>query len=163
MAVDFADGATAEEDLDDTDGDLRDASGALRLDAVLERLRMNGVRGATGATLLHVLARGDPEPLEPEDEASLRRSYDKMALLELKAEVSERNAGPPKLPKRDPVDAGAIAPRCSGREGRSFVAKTVEELGWTSRRTTRRSNASGPRSRSSSVACCCMPASGRFL
>lgn len=63
----------------------------------------------------------------------------------------------------DPVDAGAIAPRCSGREGRSFVAKTVEELGRTSRRTTRRSNASGPRSRSSSVACCCMPASGRFL
>lgn len=100
VAVDFADGATAEEDLDDTDGDLRDASGALRVDAVLERLRMNGVCGATGATLLHVLARGDPEPLEPEDEASPRRSYDKMDLGELKAEVSERNAGPPKRPKR---------------------------------------------------------------
>ena len=96
----WTDGATAEEDLDDTDGDLRDASGALRVDAVLERLRMNGVCGATGATLLHVLARGDPEPLEPEDEASPRRSYDKMDLGELKAEVSERNAGPPKRPKR---------------------------------------------------------------
>ena len=49
---------------------------------------------------LDVLARGDPEPLEPEDEASPRRSYDKMDLGELKAEVSERNAGPPKRPKR---------------------------------------------------------------
>ena len=129
VAVDFSDGATSEEDLDDTDGDLRDASGALRLDAVLERLRMNGVRGATGATLLHVLARGDPEPLEPEDEACPRKSYDEMDLRELKAEVSERNAGPPKRPKRwTQSTPGQLLLVVADGEGRSFVAKTEEEL-----------------------------------
>ena len=129
VAVDFADGATTEEDLDDTDGDLRDASGALRLDAVLERLRMNGVRGATGATLLHVLARGDPEPLEPEDEACPRKSYDEMDLRELKAEVSERNAGPPKRPKRGTQSTpGQLLLVAPDADGRSFVAKTEEEL-----------------------------------
>ena len=90
---------------------------------------MNGVRGATGATLLHVLARGDPEPLEPEDEACPRKSYDEMDLRELKAEVSERNAGPPKRPKRGTQSTpGQLLLVAPDADGRSFVAKTEEEL-----------------------------------